>query len=84
MTPAVAASWLPVPVRLVSAAECADRLPLTLPQVRALGAAGALGVAYAGRLGTAYGADQVEAWASAQTLGPDDLAPVLPLARAWR
>ncbi len=78
MTPAVAASWLPDPVGIVSAAECADRLPLTLPQVSALGEAGALGVAYAGRLGTAYGADRVKAWVSAPTLGPDDLAPILP------
>lgn len=78
MTPGVVASWLPVPVRLVSAAECADRLPLTLPQVSALGDAGVLGVPYIGRLGTAYAADQVEAWASAPTLIPDDLASVLP------
>lgn len=78
MTPAVVAPWLPVPVRLVSAAECADRLPLTLPQVSALGDAGVLGVPYVGKLGTAYAADQVESWASAQTLDPDDLAPVLP------
>lgn len=62
----------------MSVAECADRLPLTLPQVSALGNAGVLGVPYAGRLGTAYAADQVEAWASAPTLGPDDLASVLP------
>lgn len=78
MTPAVAAPWLPAPVRLVSAAECTDRLPLTLPQVSALGEAGALGVPYVGKLGTAYAADHVEAWASAPTMGPDDLAPVLP------
>lgn len=78
MTPAVVAPWLPVPVRLVSAAECAARLPLTLPQVNALGDAGVLGVPYAGRLGTAYAADQVEAWASAPALDPDDLASLLP------
>ena len=77
LTPAVVAPWLPVPVRLVSVAECADRLPLTLPQVSALGDAGGLGVPYVGRLGTAYAADQVEAWASAPALSPDDLASVL-------
>lgn len=78
MSPAVVAPWLPAPVRLVSAAECANRLPLTFPQVSALGDAGVLGVPFAGRLGTAYAADQVEVWASAPTLGPDDLEPLLP------
>jgi hypothetical protein len=78
VTPAVVAPWLPVPVHLVSAAECANRLPLTLPQVSAAGSAGVLGVPYVGKLGTAYAADQVEAWASAPTLGPDDLPSVLP------
>jgi hypothetical protein len=78
MTSEVAASWLPDPVRLVSAAECAARLPLTLPQVNALGDSGALGIRYAGKLGTAYAADQVDAWASAPVLTPGDLAPVLP------
>jgi hypothetical protein len=78
LIPGIAAPWLPVPVRLVSAAECADRLPLTLPQVSALGDAGVLGVPHTGRLGTAYAADQVEAWASAPALDPKDLAPVLP------
>jgi hypothetical protein len=77
LTPAVVAPWLPVPVRLVSAAECTDRLPLTFAQVSALGDAGVLGVPYVGRLGTAYAADQVEAWASAPTLGLEDLAPLL-------
>jgi hypothetical protein len=78
MTSEVAASWLPDPVRLVSAAECAARLPLTLPQVNALGDAGTLGIRYAGKLGTAYAADQVDAWASAPTLTPGDLASILP------
>jgi hypothetical protein len=78
MTPAVTALWLPEPVRLASAAECAARLPLTLPQVNALGDAGVLGVRYTGRLGTAYAAEQVDAWASAPTLGPADLARILP------
>jgi hypothetical protein len=78
MTSAVTAPWLPEPVRLASAAECVDRLPVTLPQVNALGDAGVLGVRYTGRLGTAYGADQVAAWASAPVLGPADLAYILP------
>ena len=38
----------------------------------------ALGIRYAGKLGTAYAADQVDAWASAPVLTPGDLAPVLP------
>jgi hypothetical protein len=78
MTPAVTAPWLPEPVRLASAAECTDRLPLTQPQVNALGDAGVLGVRYTGRLGTAYAADEVDAWALAQALGPADLARILP------
>ena len=77
MTPA-GTPWLPVPIRLVSSAECADRLPLTLPQVSALGDAGGLGVPYVGKLGTAYAAGQVEAWASAPALDPDDLSLILP------
>lgn len=78
MASEVAASWLPAPVRLVSAAECAARLPVTLPQVNALGDAGVLGVRYTGKLGTAYAAGQVDAWASAAVLTPGDLASVLP------
>lgn len=77
-TPEAAASWLPTPVRLMSAAECADRLPLTLPQVTALGDAGALGTRYTGKLGTAFAASRVDAWASAPALTPGDLAAILP------
>jgi hypothetical protein len=62
----------------MSAAECAARLPLTLPQVNALGDAGALGIRYTGKLGTAYAASQVDGWASAQALTPADLASILP------
>lgn len=78
MTSEVAASWMPNPVHLVSAAECVARLPLTLPQVNALGDAGVLGVRYVGKLGTAYAADQVDARASAPVLAPGDLASILP------
>ena len=63
--------------------RCAARLPLTLPQVNALGDAG-YWVPYAGKLGTAYAADQVDAWASAPALTPDDLASLLPTRRPWR